>query len=256
MIRTFMLLRMYIVRSLLQWLAVRSFLLTLVVDQAVVPVLGLVVWTRTIPGDPSVAAYFLAILLVQLATVSYEHHTLANGIYDGSLSHLLLRPHSALISFVSENLALRLLHLLFGMPVYIFLLVQLDVGFEPTALMIAIPSLVFAAVIRFLFTWSLATVAFWTNQAHGVVGFGEVMIYLLGGSAIPIVFFPDATREIVNWLPFRAMLGFPAEVASGSIHGSDVMAGYAMQGMWLIIWFGFGSIVWRHGLRRFSAVGG
>jgi ABC-2 type transport system permease protein len=256
MTRTYDLLMAYTGRSLLQWFASRSFLATLVVEQSVVPLLGLVVWSVAVPGDDAIPPYYIALTLVQLATVSYEHHTLSNGIYAGSFGHVLVTPHAPVLSSLGQNLAMRVLHVLFGLPVLVILVLILGVPIDGLSVVVAIPALILAAAIRFLVTYSLALAAFWTHQAHGVVGFGETIIYLLGGSAIPIAFFPDRVRNVVEVLPFRAMLGFPAEIASGSIGPGEVIAGYAMQCLWLGIAAAIAVLAWRRGVRRFTAIGG
>jgi ABC-2 type transport system permease protein len=256
MTRTYNLLVAYTGRSLLEWFAWRSFLATLVVEQAVVPLLGLAVWSVAAPGDESIGSYYLALLLVQLATVSYEHHTLANGIYAGSFGQLLVIPHASVLMYLGQNLAMRILHVLFGLPALVLLAVFLDAPIDPQSIAIALPALILAAAIRFLVTYALAMAAFWTHQAHGVVGFGETLIYLLGGSAIPISLFPDRFRNIVEILPFRAMLGFPAEIASGTIDPGEVALGYALQFLWLGIAASIAVVIWRRGVCRFTAIGG
>ena len=86
------LLAIYTRRKFLQWLGWRAFLITLAVNQAVTPLLGLAVWSAALPGRSGIAGYYVALLAVQLLTVSYEHHTFSNGIYAGDLSGDLLKP--------------------------------------------------------------------------------------------------------------------------------------------------------------------
>src|SRR5258706_6189129 len=78
-------------REILQWLAWRSFLLTMMVNQAVTPLLGLMIWSVALPGSGQITTYYLALLIVQLMTVSYEYHRFAAGIYRGTLSQELMR---------------------------------------------------------------------------------------------------------------------------------------------------------------------
>ena len=113
-----------------------------------------------------------------------------------------------------------------------------------------------AAALRFLFTYLLALAAFWTEQAHGVVGFGETLLFLLGGSAALLTLFPEGFRPLGEALPFGAMLGFPAEIAAGSLRSSAVLAGYGWQALWIAVFLPAAVIVWRAGLRRYTAVGG
>jgi hypothetical protein len=83
--------------------------------------------------------------------------------------------------------------------------------------LLAVPALVGAAALQFMFTYTLALSAFWTERAHGVVGIGGTLVFLLGGEAVPAPLLPDALRPLGVALPFRAMHGFPAEIAAGML---------------------------------------
>lgn len=75
MIRVLRLLWLYTQRTFLEWTAFRSFLFTLVVNQAVTPLLGMALWSAALPGDSSVSIYFVALLAVQLMTVANEERS-------------------------------------------------------------------------------------------------------------------------------------------------------------------------------------
>jgi ABC-2 type transport system permease protein len=82
------------------------------------------------------------------------------------------------------------------------------------------------------------------------------MIFLLGGSAVPVGLFPDRLRSIGEILPFRAMLGFPAEIATGDLDSTAMLTGYAWQSLWLFALFIIARMIWRRGVDRFVAIGG
>ncbi|MBA3944771.1 MAG: ABC-2 family transporter protein [Herpetosiphonaceae bacterium] len=243
-------------REFLQWMAWRAFLITMVINQAVTPLLGLAVWSAALPGRTGISTYYVALLVVQLMTVSYEHHTFANGIYSGEVSHELLKPQPVVITTLGTNLALRIWHLLVGLPIIIVAGLIAPLSFELRLVLLAIPAVVLAAALRFLFTYLLALSAFWMQQAHGVVGFGESLIFLLGGTAAPVMLFPEQLRAVGEALPFRAMLGLPAEIAAGSLNGAQIVQGYAWQCIWLPVLALAAIIGWRRGVRRYTAVGG
>lgn len=256
MMRSWRLLVVYMERKFLQWLAWRGFLLTLVINQTITPLLGLAVWSAALPGSATVSTYYVALLAVQLMTVSYEHHTFSNGIYDGVLTTDLLRPHSVVLPIVAENVALRIWHLLVGLPLLVAAAVVTGTSFSPWALLAALPALALAATLRFLFTYTLALSAFWSERAHGIVGLGETLIFLLGGAAAPTVLFPDQLRPLASVLPFRAMLGFPAEIAAGVLSPLQIWNGYGWQLLWAILFALLATTVWRTGIRHYAAVGG
>jgi ABC-2 type transport system permease protein len=254
--RSVRLLAAYTWRAFLQWMGGRAFLITLAINQAVTPLLGLAVWSAALPGSASISTYYVALLTVQLMTVSYEQHIFSNGIYDGSVSHDLLRPHPVVIPTLGENIAMRIWHLLVGLPLITIVGLVAGVSFDAWFALAAIPAIILAATLRFLFIYLLALSAFWTQQAHGVVGFGETLIFLLGGSAAPITLFPAGLRPLGEALPFRAMLGFPAEIAAGSLDGAQILQGYGWQCGWIAVFALAVMLGWRSGVRRYTAVGG
>jgi ABC-2 type transport system permease protein len=250
------LLSIYTRRTFLEWTAFRSFLFTLVVNQAVTPLLGLAVWSAALPGQTGISTYYVALLAVQLMTVSYEYHTVSNSIYEGALNDDLLRPHPVVIGPLGTNLAIRIWHLLIGLPIIAIAVAVAGVSFGLEDVLIAAPALVLAALLRFLFTYTLALSALWTQRAGGVTEFGATMIFLLGGVAAPVTLFPESIRPLGEALPFRAMLGFPAEIASGSLSSAQILEGYAWQGLWIVVFAPITALVWRFGVRRYTALGG
>ena len=256
MMRSLRLLSVYTRRTFLEWMAFRSFLFTLVVNQAVTPLLGLAVWSAALPGDTSVSTYYVALLAVQLMTTSSEYYTITMVIYEGSLNDDLLRPHPFVIRPLGENLAQRIWYLLIGLPIIAIAVAVAGVSFSPEDLLIAIPALALAATLGFLFQFALALSALWTQQASGVGEFGATMIFLLGGAAAPVTLFPESIRPFGEALPFRAMLGFPAEIASGSLSGAQILGGYGWQVLWIAVFAPVAAFVWRSGVRRYTALGG
>ncbi|MEV6286698.1 ABC-2 family transporter protein [Kribbella sp. NPDC051770] len=254
MTRTAVLLGMGFWRSSVEWWSFRSFVLTMVAGQVVTPLLGLLIWSAAVPGDGSIETYYVVLLAVQLMTVSYEHHTLAGSIYGGDFAVELVKPRPVVLDFLGTNLALRFWHLAFGAPVIIGVGVLAGISLSGRDLLLALPAIVLAAGLRFAFTYTLALTAVWTQRAHGAVGMGEALIFLLGGTAAPLTFLPEPFRAAGAVLPFWSMLGAPAEVAAGNV--DDVLRVYAVQAGWFAAAVLLAVLVWRRAVRRFTAFGG
>lgn len=252
--RTAVLLGLGFWRSSVEWWSFRSFVITLVAGQVVTPLLGLFVWSAAVPGDSGVSTYYVLLLAVQLMTVSYEHHTLASSIYAGDFAVELLKPRPVVLDFLGTNLALRCWHLVFGAPAIIAVGLLAGIRLDGVDLLLAVPAIVLAAGLRFVFTYTLALTAVWTQRAHGAVGMGEALIFLLGGTAAPLTFLPEPFRSVGSVLPFWSMLGAPAEVAAGNVE--DVLGVYAVQAGWLAVSVLVAVLVWRRAVRRFTAFGG
>lgn len=245
----------YVLRYFLQWLAWRSFAFTLVANQAVTPLIGLAVWSTVLPGR-RLSDYFVALLFVRLLTSSYENHTFSEWVYQGWFCDDLLLPHPPVLVTMGENLAMRIWHIIIGLPIVAAVAVFAPPSLRLQDVALAVPALLLAAALRFLFTYTLALSAFWIERAHSVVGLGSTLIFLLGGEAAPIALLPDVVRPWAEALPFRAMLGFPAELAVGGLSGAAIGMGYAWQVLWLVVLVGVTRMVWRAGIRRYTVVGG
>ena len=246
----------YAHRSFLQWLAARSFVVTLVANQLAPPLIGLAVWTTALPRVGDIASYYVVLLFVRLLTVSYENHTFSGRIYNGELADDLLRPHPVVLQPIGDNIAVRLWHLLIGLPLLLATLLLAPVHVRAGDIALALPALLLAAVLQFLFTYILALSAFWTERVHGVVGVGATLIFLLGGVAAPIALLPVGVRPWGEALPFRAMMGFPVEVAVGSLSRGGIVGGYLWQAAWAVVFVPLSVALWRRGVRRYTAVGG
>jgi ABC-2 type transport system permease protein len=243
-------------RESVTWWSLRSFLITLIIGQSVAPLLGLLVWSSALPGSSGVTSYYLALTAVQLLTVSFEHHTLSNVIYDGSFADRLVRPQPPLLEVLATNLAIRFWYGIFGLPVVVALAAATGALPRAPALAAAIPSLLLAMALRFCLTCVPALSAFWTQRAHGAVSLMETLLFLLGGVAAPLSLLPGAVGEAGRLLPFWSALGAPAEIASGDVAAGAVTGVLLVQAGWLLLAAGALGLVWRRGVRRFTAVGG
>lgn len=249
----------YARRSMLEWLGHRSFLTTLVLNASIAPLLGLALWSVALPDRQDISAYFLCLLVVQWATASQEYYSITMVIYDGGLIDDLLRPHAQIVRQIAEGLAYRLWNLAVGLPVLTLAIVLTGTGtheMDARTILQAIPALLLAAALHFAFTAVLCLSALWVEQAGAITEIGTTLVVLLGGIAIPLALIPHPVQQIVTVLPFRAMAGFPAEIASGQLTSPDLMTGYACQMTWLLVFVALLSGCWRAGVRHYTAVGG
>jgi ABC-2 type transport system permease protein len=248
-----MLLRVH--RQFIQWSGAWWSTAMLVIREAITPLLGLFVWMRIMPGDPRVVSYFIALMAIQMMTVSYENHTFSETVYDGTLSHELLKPQPVLSGLIGENIAIRLWMTLVGLPSIGLVVIAFDFHVDWNESWTTAPTVGFAAVLRFLWTYVLALTAFWTQRVHAIVVFGGTMVSLLGGGAVPISLLPTTLQTIVRWLPFYSMLGLPAEISSGMVQNAAIGNAIAFQVGWVAFLAGISLVVWRAGIRRYTAVG-
>jgi ABC-2 type transport system permease protein len=149
----------------------------------------------------------------------------------------------------------------FTVPVLLPVLVLIAWGFgatfqtQPWHLALFVPSVVLGAALRFVFGWVLATCAFWTTRINAIMQFYERLTFLFAGQIAPLGLLPGPLAAISSVLPFGSMLWAPAEILRGGTTVEQSLGLIVTQAVWLgLSWLAF-VIVWRIGVRRFSAVG-
>ena len=78
----------------------------------------------------------------------------------------------------------------------------------------------------------------------------------LTGATIPLPFFPERVRVVVELLPFASMQNMPLRIYSGNIAGADAITGIALQVFWLLSLLLAGRLVMSRALKKVIVQGG
>ncbi len=123
------------------------------------------------------------------------------------------------------------------------------------AIALFIPALLLAFLVRFLLEWTLAQAAFWTTRVSAINQTYFVLLLFLSGQIAPLSLMPHPVRILAEILPFRWMVGFPVELLLGRLTPAEALMGLGVQAAWVIIGLVLLRVVWRAGVRVYSAVG-
>jgi ABC-2 type transport system permease protein len=203
------------------------------------------------------AAYYIAFMLVNQVTYTWIMYEYEYRVRQGYLSFALLKPVHPIHSDISDNLSSKLITL----PILSVIAGGLALIFHPTAtwslwvVLAFIPALVLAFLLRFLLEWTLALAAFWTTRVSAINQVYFVLMLFLAGQIAPLTLFPHWLQIVADILPFRWMLGFPVELVLGRLTPVQVLEGMAAQAAWVIVSLVLIRLVWRAGVRVYSAVG-
>ena len=86
----------------------------------------------------------------------------------------------------------------------------------------------------------------------GHLGISAVM----SGYLVPLDLFPKAVQQIALVLPFRFLLSFPVELMLGKLTRGGALGLLGAQWAYVAAALLATNLVWRAGLRRYSAYGG
>lgn len=230
------------------------------------PVIYLVVWSvvssthgGAVGGyrTDDFAAYFIAMMVVNRLTYTWIIYEFEYRIREGRLSVALLRPLHPIHADIVDSLTSKLisLPLLLGTAALLGLLFHPAFHISPWALAAFVPALVLAFLVRFLLEWALALAAFWTVRVSAVNQGYFVVFLFLSGQVAPLTLLPRWLQAPAAVLPFRWELSFPVELLLGRLTPGQALTGLAVLAGWLVAALLLLRIVWRAGVRTYSAVG-
>ena len=232
----------------------------------ITPIVSLSVWSTvaetnggTIDGFTrgEFAAYFITIMVVNQLTYTWIMWEYDYLIRQGTLSPRLLRPYHPIHQDIAENIAYKLLTSFVMVPITILLILGFRPEFSITGrqLLLFIPALMMGYLIQFLSGWTVAIIAFWTNRVSAVnriYFFGKLF---LAGQIAPLALLPPSLETAATFSPYRWMIAFPSELLLGWESGAMVWQGLLAQFFWVVVLVFVSQIVWRAGIKKYSAVG-
>jgi ABC-2 type transport system permease protein len=203
------------------------------------------------------AGYFIVLMLVENVSYTWIMYEFEYRIREGLLSPALLRPVHPIHADIADNISSKAVTMPFmlGVAVVLALIFRPALSPHAWALLAAIPALALAFLLRFLLEWTLAQAAFWTTRVSAINQSYFTLILFLSGQIAPLALFPHALQIAANILPFRWMLGFPVELILGRLTPTEAVIGLGAQAVWVVLAFTLMRIVWRAGIRLYSAVG-
>ena len=79
---------------------------------------------------------------------------------------------------------------------------------------------------------------------------------VFSGYLVPIELFPPGLRGLATSLPFRYLVSFPVEVATGALPLAGMLRSLAIQWLYVAGAAAVALLVHRAGVRRYAAFGG
>lgn len=118
-------------------------------------------------------------------------------------------------------------------------------------------AIVFAYLVSFTIDFMIGLISFYTESIWGISTTKEVVVLLLSGAVIPLPFFPEVMRKVVEWLPFRAIYHIPLKILiDSSLSGRDLTFLLLSQLGWVIVMVLLSRLFFRIASRVITVNGG
>lgn len=200
---------------------------------------------------------FLAFFMVY-----FMENELFDAIKDGNIAYELCRPVHIYDMWFARSIANRASRAALRCAP-----ILLVAAFLPKPYGISAPADLkhFLLFLLTMFLGILAVVAFcmivygltfFTFSPEGLRIFFYSVTEFFTGAVIPLPFFPDPIRRIMEYLPFAAMQNVPLRIYSGSMTDAEMLRAAGLQVFWLIVMILFGRLLFSCAERRVTVQGG
>lgn len=234
----------------------------------VYPAVAMAMWAAAVAGSDDgthiggyaprdFAAYFWLTMVIGHICTAWDVYELGYLVQSGKLSPKLLRPVLPVWQSVADNIAYKVVSLGVLVPIWVLVVLLTKPQFAAGRhdVLFAVPAVLMAAIINFVWCYNLAMLAFWVTrmEALGQGWFGAGLFF--GGRLAPLSIMPEPLQKIASALPFKYVIYFPCEMLMGRLSDRAIFSGLINQ----LAWIGLGllvfHVVWRVGVKRYSAVG-
>lgn len=260
--------RAYLSASLATMFQYRGEIILWAVWGVVYPAVAMAMWRAAIAGSADgrairhftagdFAAYFLLTMVTGHLATAWDAFEMGYLVRTGRMSPKLLRPILPIWERVADNIAYKLLTLVILVPLWVATAWIAQPHFTATTgevLMGGVAALLGAAV-NFVWNYNLGTLAFWVTRMDALTELWWGLSLFLGGRLAPLGHLPAAMQSVAALLPFKWVIWFPAAAMMGVLEPGQILAGLLMQLAWLAAGIAVFRLLWRAGVRQYSAVG-
>jgi ABC-2 type transport system permease protein len=228
----------------------------------VLPFILMGVWEQAADGGATslrrleLTRYFLAVFVVRQLSVVWVIWEFERQVVEGRLSPYLLQPLDPVWRHVAKHVSERFARAPFFVAlVALFFCLRPESFWVPSlrSASLALIATVMAFALRFVIQYSFAMLTFWTERASSLTSFWFLFYLFLSGYIAPLELYPESVRAFALWTPFPYLVHFPARLMVGA--EVDLLRGFSIMLAWGLVFLLVNRVLWRAGLRHYSAMG-
>lgn len=207
---------------------------------------------------PMMTLYFLIVPIGNRVLQGESMGFLSREIYDGTFNRYLIYPlsffHYKTLTYLTYS-AFYCVQLILIFTIYQILF---DSGLsleEFQSLMTAIIIFMVAAFTYMNVNLMVELLALWADNIWSLAVMLRFFCYFLGGSFVPVAFFPEWLQNILILTPFPYLVSLPIRTAMGLTTWNEIGSGILILLTWGIIFRGIAHVIWGKGQFRYNGVG-
>lgn len=193
---------------------------------------------------------------ISLGTTTMEIGSIIN---QGDLSNFLIRPLSFFRYYMARDAGDKLLNLSFCVVeialMIIILKPEIFLQTNPVTLLLALCAMVMGMILYFFFSLTLGFVGFWAPDVWAPRFISFVVTEFFAGGLFPIDILPTPLFILSQSLPFSYFIYFPLKVYLGQLTAPMILQGFTIGLAWMFGFWFIAQVVWKRGLRVYTAQG-
>ncbi len=203
-------------------------------------------------------SYVLLTLTLRPLIFGGHSRNLSIEINTGIFSKYLTMPLNIFIYNFFRDSAERIINLLFVIiEIIIFCSITGEMILMPASgnLIFSIVAVCLAIVLYSLLIFTLSSLSFWSREAMGPRFLFDWFMDFSAGGYFPLSILSAGLYTILAYLPFYYLIYFPLVVVLNRQSVRDILLGFVVQVIWILILSGLTIIIWRRGIRKYSGEG-
>lgn len=207
----------------------------------------------------AILTYVLVAALIRAIVLGTRVTDLIDAINTGSVVNFLIKPLGFIRYYLARDVADKLFNIGF-FAVEVFLLIFLlkppiVIQTEIITLIFFILAVIGGLIINFCLNFIISLTAFWVESSWGVLFLMTVFLESLGGGLFPTDILPKQLFNVLMLTPFPYLIYFPAKLYLGAMLYSEIIFGFLIILIWILILTLFTRFLINAGFRHFSAAG-
>lgn len=207
----------------------------------------------------SMLTYILLTAIVGAVVTSNRSYAIGQEINEGNLSNFLLQPISYFGYWFSKDIGDKLMNIVFsiGELAIIFFLIKPPIYLQTNfAYLFAFAiSIILAVILYFFINILLGLIGFWSPDVWAPRFIFWIALGFFAGEYFPLDILPQTIYQVFKLLPFSYLIYFPIKVYLGQLNYVQVLQGFAVMIFWVILFFATTQMVWKKGLKSYTAQG-
>jgi len=229
-------------------------------------IMSLTIWTVLFASQTNIfnydqqqmISYVFLISFLQSVVLTTALNGLANDIYSGRISTLLIKPMNIFAYLAAQDAADKLKNVFF----VIFEVLLLAWIFKPvitlpspTMLFFFLLSVMLGVVLYFLIIMLFGTIGFWSPETWGPRFLFFMVLEFAAGKLFPLDILPRAIQNILYLTPFPYFSYAQTQIFLEKYSTAQAINTLGVISFW-VVFLGIGlNFIWRKGIKNYSAAG-